>query len=210
MQEKPKRKPIIKNSNLYKAKKARNNEYYTMLDDVNREMSYYAEQLKGKYIFCNCNDFFQSAFWMYFHTHYSQLGLKGVIATTYNPGSRGECHVYLGGNDSNVKDIPIDYNGIMGVPISFMDRYNPEQFELVAIGSAPKFITPSKIYKGVVRHNLDGTTTGRHICVNQRLVIAHKDKPDSIYFTAENSNRFLTTPYQRLLIRRKGEKSEGK
>ena len=159
MQEKPKRKPIIKNSNLYKAKKARNNEYYTLLDDVNREMSCYVEQLKGKYIFCNCNDSFQSAFWIYFHTQYSQLGIKGVIATTYNPGSRGECHIYQGGNDSDVTECMtytlqgdgdfrskecIDIAGkadilITNPPFSLLQEYlclmNEENFRFIVIGN---------------------------------------------------------------------------
>ena len=34
---------------------------------------------------------------------------------------------------SKVKDIPIDYDGIMGVPITFMDKYNPNQFEILGI-----------------------------------------------------------------------------
>lgn len=31
-----------------------------------------------------------------------------------------------------VADIPLDYDGVMGVPITFLDKYNPEQFEIVA------------------------------------------------------------------------------
>ncbi|EHB91897.1 adenine-specific methyltransferase EcoRI family protein [Alistipes indistinctus] len=32
---------------------------------------------------------------------------------------------------SKVSDIPVDYEGIMGVPITFLDKYNPDQFEIV-------------------------------------------------------------------------------
>lgn len=34
------------------------------------------------------------------------------------------------------KDIPCDYKGLMGVPITFMDKYNPEQFEIIGVGIA--------------------------------------------------------------------------
>ncbi len=36
-------------------------------------------------------------------------------------------------NVNVTKDIPVDYNGIMGVPITFIDKYNPDQFEIVGI-----------------------------------------------------------------------------
>ena len=36
-------------------------------------------------------------------------------------------------NVDRVKDIPIDYDGVMGVPITFLDKYCPEQFEIVDI-----------------------------------------------------------------------------
>ena len=34
---------------------------------------------------------------------------------------------------SKVKDIPGDYDGVMGVPITFLDKWNPEQFEIVGL-----------------------------------------------------------------------------
>jgi hypothetical protein len=40
---------------------------------------------------------------------------------------------------SKVSDIPLDYEGLMGVPITFVDKYNPEQFEIVDIN--PHFFT---------------------------------------------------------------------
>jgi hypothetical protein len=39
-------------------------------------------------------------------------------------------------NVNKTKDIPIDYDGMMGVPITFMDKYNPDQFEIIGVGIA--------------------------------------------------------------------------
>ena len=39
-------------------------------------------------------------------------------------------------NINRTEDIPCDYNGVMGVPITFMDKYNPEQFEILGVGIA--------------------------------------------------------------------------
>lgn len=36
-------------------------------------------------------------------------------------------------NVDRVKDIPMDYEGVMGVPITYLDKYNPDQFELIGI-----------------------------------------------------------------------------
>ena len=39
-------------------------------------------------------------------------------------------------NVNRTEDIPCDYDGLMGVPITFMDKYNPEQFEIIGVGIA--------------------------------------------------------------------------
>ena len=49
------------------------------------ELKYYKNQLKGKVIFCNCDDPFESNFFKYFAANFSHLGLKKLIATSYKP-----------------------------------------------------------------------------------------------------------------------------
>ena len=44
------------NSNLHKAKKARNDEFYSMLSDIENELSHYKDHFKGKVVYCNCDD----------------------------------------------------------------------------------------------------------------------------------------------------------
>ena len=43
-------------------------------------------------------------------------------------------------NVDKVSDIPIDYEGIMGVPITFVDKYNPKQFEILGIANSARWI----------------------------------------------------------------------
>ena len=45
---------MAKNSNLSAAKKAKNDEFYTQLTDIEKELVHYKEQLRGKVVFCNC------------------------------------------------------------------------------------------------------------------------------------------------------------
>lgn len=73
------------NSNLANAKKAKDDEYYTQLSDIENELRHYSEQLRGKVIFCNCDDPFESNFFKYFAMNFNNLGLKKLIATCYDP-----------------------------------------------------------------------------------------------------------------------------
>lgn len=73
------------NSSLGAAKRARNDEFYTQLVDIEKELRHYTEQLRGKVVLCNCDDPFESNFFKYFAMNFNQLGLKKLIATCYNP-----------------------------------------------------------------------------------------------------------------------------
>lgn len=48
------------NADLRKANKAKNDEFYTRLVDIETEMRHYSEQFRGKIIFCNCDDPYES------------------------------------------------------------------------------------------------------------------------------------------------------
>lgn len=90
------------NLNLNKAKAVKNDEFYTQLTDVSRELMHYKAHFKDKVVYCNCDDPSWSAFWKYFHLNFSELGLKRLIATFYdreNPVYKME---YTGGDDDNI------------------------------------------------------------------------------------------------------------
>ena len=71
------------NKNLHKANKAKKDEFYTMISDIEKEMHYYKEQFRDKVVFCNCDDPEYSNFWKYFELNFYYLGLKKLIATHY-------------------------------------------------------------------------------------------------------------------------------
>lgn len=107
---------------------------------------------------------------------------------------------------SKVKDIPYDYEGVMGVPITFLDKYNPDQFEIVGISQtwANKFeFGKSKIYIEGKQHKQNGEVTNGSK-VNDGPVIAYLTKPNSgVYYTAKNSVKYLVKNYVRLFIKNK-------
>ena len=71
------------NSNLSQAKKAKNDEFYTQLSDIENELRHYREHFEGKTILCNCDDPFESNFFKYFALNFEFLKLKKLIAVAY-------------------------------------------------------------------------------------------------------------------------------
>ena len=71
------------NSTLSAAVKAKKDEFYTQLTDIEKEMRYYRKHFKGKTVLCNCDDPFESNFFKYFVLNFNRLGLKKLIATCY-------------------------------------------------------------------------------------------------------------------------------
>lgn len=74
---------MAKNDSLHKAKRAKADEFYTQLSDIENECRHYKEHFKGKTILCNCDDPRVSNFFRYFSLNFEHLGLKKLIATCY-------------------------------------------------------------------------------------------------------------------------------
>lgn len=72
------------NNSLNAAIKAKQDEFYTQLDDISNELKYYKQHFQGKVVLCNCDDPYESNFFKYFALNFNQLGLKKLIATCYN------------------------------------------------------------------------------------------------------------------------------
>lgn len=71
------------NKNLHAAKHNKNDEFYTQLTDIEKELKYYKKYFKDKTVLCNCDDPRVSNFFYYFSYCFEHLGLKKLIATCY-------------------------------------------------------------------------------------------------------------------------------
>lgn len=89
------------NNNLTLAKKAKNDEFYTQLTDIEKEMRHYKEFFKGKVVYCNCDDARESNFFKYFSLNFEHLGLKKLIATGFKADGKGVVLVYEGDKNGN-------------------------------------------------------------------------------------------------------------
>ena len=71
------------NKNLHSARTAKTDEFYTQLVDIEKELKHYKDQFRGKVVYCNCDDPFESNFFKYFAANFNALGLKKLITTSY-------------------------------------------------------------------------------------------------------------------------------
>ena len=104
----------MENTNLHKAKAAKNDEFYTQLTDVAKELMHYKKHFKDKIVFCNCDDPTWSAFWKYFHLNFAELGLKKLISTHYDREEATYKMEYTGGDDNDIEvgvKTPLEGNG---------------------------------------------------------------------------------------------------
>lgn len=342
------------NKNLHAANKAKNDEFYTQLTDIEKELLNYKENFKDKIVFCNCDDPEYSNFWKFFSLKFDYLQLKKLIATHYETEKTSyklemyrdeagvhteiktlkqngdfrspECigllqksdivvtnppfslfreyvaqlmeydkkfliignmnaitykeifpllkdnKIWLGASihsgdrmfyvpddyplratgcgidgdgrkwirvkgvrwftnldnpqrhedlflykEYNKKDypkydnydainvdktaeIPYDYDGVMGVPISFLDKYSPDQFDIVGLGNGAELFGPTKKYQNAIMIKNGKESNGN--AINRVLVYPAKGN-ESVIYKADNSDVLLYAPYARILIKRK-------
>ncbi|MCD8313456.1 MAG: adenine-specific methyltransferase EcoRI family protein [Bacteroidales bacterium] len=110
-------------------------------------------------------------------------------------------------NVEKVDRIPMDYDGVMGVPLTFLDKYNPDQFEILGLTSGrnefDKSAWPTKRYLNPLQINRDGSTTNGSKANTRATILLDKVPSNAIYYTADNADRPFEIVYARILIRKK-------
>ena len=81
---------MAKNNNLTNAKKAKNDEFYTRLTDIEKELYYHRPSFYDKVVYCNCDDPERSKFWYFFMKQFDILHLKRLICTCWVEGGHGK------------------------------------------------------------------------------------------------------------------------
>lgn len=96
----------MSNANLNAAKQAKNDEFYTLYEDIENELQHYPGAFEGKIVYCNCDNPEWSNFWKYFHLNFEKLGLKRLVSTHYEKDVEQNGHPYKieyeGGNDADI------------------------------------------------------------------------------------------------------------
>lgn len=125
----------------------------------------------------------------YTNLDFTERHEKLILYKEYNDKEYPKYYKYEAINVNVTKEIPCDYYGVMGVPITFMDKYCPEQFEIIGLG-----ITESGLSLGI---GIDLS--------EEEMVRFKKDSPafrrGTLFYLDENGK--AKVPYARILIRRK-------
>lgn len=111
-----------------------------------------------------------------------------ILYKKYNPEEYPSYENFDAINVNKTKDIPMDYKGFMGVPITFLDKYNPEQFEIIGLG-----ISNSGIEIGVRPYSTEHK--------KYRKEIQKRGAVDGDLYMMTNGE--VDVPYARIIIKNK-------
>ena len=84
------------NAALTRARKQKNDEFYTQKKDIENELIHYHHHLKDKIVYCNCDDYRKSKFVEYFMENFEKIGLKKLISTGFSKDGQGTYSEYDG------------------------------------------------------------------------------------------------------------------
>lgn len=115
-QEEDSTKKGADNTNLARAKKEKNDEFYTRFEDIEAEVSKYKKYFKNKVVYLNCDDKEQSMFWKFFELNFDAFQLKKLIATYYSKTETVYAYKLELSEDFN-KDGFIDQKDIVKTPL---------------------------------------------------------------------------------------------
>lgn len=97
----------MENNNLVDAKSAKNDEFYTQYNDIQKEIEAYLDYdvnaFRDKTVYCNCDDPYESNFFRYFVLNFKKLKLKKLITTSYKPSPIANTQMELFGDDRSIK-----------------------------------------------------------------------------------------------------------
>ena len=125
-----------------------------------------------------------------------------VLYKKYNPNDYLKYDNYDAINVNYTKDIPCDYKGIMGVPITFLSKYNPDQFEILGLSQKVGFgLKSNKFYDDFEETRKDGTKTGSSgKKTNGNPVMKGVPKKGNFYV---KGNEIVHSLYGRIFIKNK-------
>ena len=125
-----------------------------------------------------------------------------ILYKTYNEQDYPTYVNYDAINVDKTKDIPKDYDGVMGVPISFMMKYNPNQFEIIALGVGTSCEFTNNYKMEILKK---GIGTGKYTRNGKAVLYIKYNKNRDKYpvFKDCNNNNLYTAPYVRILIKKK-------
>lgn len=141
--------------------------------------------------------------WVRWYTNldYKERHEDLILYKKYNELEYPKYDNYDAINVDITKNIPDDYQWEMWVPITFLDKYNPDQFEIIWLWNSRDNFTPNKTYLNPYKIMKDGSKKNWN-AINCVLTIEKDTKPNDTYYISDNS-KYLVAPYARIIIKNK-------
>ena len=183
------------------AKKKKDDEYYTRLEDIEYELKNYKPFFKNKRIYCNCDDARWSNFWWYFVTNFTHLGLKSIDATCYHDGQHGEHWRYEGNCDPEVlREAARTRNHPLIFPYckyEVLDNDGSFQYQDKILNETDVVVTnpPFSLFRDFIdclfKYEKDFLIIGNNNAIVYNNVFP-KIKENKIWFGLTKANKFMT------------------
>ena len=171
-----------KNKSLSSAKNNKEDEFYTQLPDIEKELKYYRNHFKDKVVYCNCDDPRISNFFQFFALNFEKYGLKKLITTCYKNQERdlfstnnSESAIYLEYNgDKNGNNLPdIEEIGIKPLK-GDGDFRSKESIDLLAqadiVVTNPPFSLFREYVAQLIEHNKKFVIIGHQNAISYREI----------------------------------------
>ena len=123
-----------------------------------------------------------------------------ILFRKFDPASYPRYDNYDAIEVGKVEDIPDDYDGTMGVPLTFLDKYNPDQFEILGI-TKTWFGMATKTYPDQIQVDKNGDEK-KVSKLNDGAVLEVSSPPVGKTYYRVNGRNYIQT-YPRILIRRR-------
>ena len=138
-----------KNENLQRARREKNDEFYTQYEDIEKELSHYdVEHFRGKVVYCPCDDIW-SNFWKYFFDNFKRLQLWKLIASHYEKDA-AEVKAYIF-DGQTIEEVIIPGNGDFR-----SEAVEPFWQEADVIVTNPPFSLFREFIAKIMSYNKDG------------------------------------------------------
>lgn len=160
------------NSSLIKAKKQKNDEFYTRIEDIEREVMQYQQYFKDKVVYCNCDDPEESNFWKFFELNFEYFGLKKLISTHFDQDKQTyKLELYRDiNNDGKINNLDIVKTPLSGNG----DFRSPESIELLKesdiVVSNPPFSLFREYISQLIEYNKQFLVIGNKNAVTYKEV----------------------------------------
>ena len=189
------------NDNLSNARKIKNDEFYTLLTDIEKELMHYKEMFVGKTIYCNCDDPVKSNFVQWFYMRFNILHLKRIIVTAYNSVACNGGGYYWDSNFATVDPKSLDISKEISKDVRKLngdgDFRSDECIELLKQADIVVTNPPFSLFREYVRvlvdHNKDFLILGNINAITYRIVLQNF-KENKIRFGFTNGAKTFILP----------------